>query len=293
LKPQAFDYVAPKTVEGAIDALAGGGEEARVLAGGQSLVPMMNLRLATPGLLVDLNGVASLAGIDGRPDGSVRIGAMTRHAQVATSETVRRRLPLLAAAMPYIAHAQIRNRGTIGGSLAHADPAAEWPALCVALGAGIVARGKAGERVVSADDFFQGIMSTALAPDEIVTEVRFPAAAGRRPWGFQEVARRRGDFAMAGIACTVELAGDGTVTAARIVAFGVADAPVLVAAASDVIVGRRLDAAIMRQAGQAAAAIETRGDIHASAEYRTQLIEVLVARAVAQAAEGHLLEDAA
>jgi aerobic carbon-monoxide dehydrogenase medium subunit len=181
LKPQAFDYVAPDRLEQALDALGRGGPDARVLAGGQSLVPIMNLRLATPSLLVDLNRVQGLAGIDSRPDGSVRIGAMTRHSDVERSDTIRQKLPLLHAAMPYIAHTQIRNRGTVGGSLAHADPAAEWPALCVALGAEIVARRSAGERTIAADRFSQGFLTTALEPDEILTEVVFPPSpAGRR-----------------------------------------------------------------------------------------------------------------
>lgn len=293
MKPCSFKYIAPTTVNEALDALTSG-EDARLLGGGQSLVPMMNFRLAQPELLIDLNRIPELAGIDVRADGSVRIGAMTRHRTVERSDVIRKRIPLLHEAMPYIAHMQIRNRGTIGGSLAHADPAAEWPALCVALDATVVAASAAGAREIPALDLPLGILTTALEPDEMITEVIFPPMPGERRCGFQEISRRRGDFALTGVACTLDVESDGVAVASRIAIFGVDDIPLLSAEASDAIDGRRMTDALAREAGRAAAAaIKPRSDLHASSEYRTQLIETLVYRALQQAAQSTPLKDVA
>jgi carbon-monoxide dehydrogenase medium subunit len=294
MKPRSFDYVAPTTLEGAVQALSGGGDDVRLLAGGQTLVPMMNFRLATPDLLVDLNGVSELSGIALQPDGSLVIGAMTRHRMVETSELVRAEMPLLHAAMPYIAHVQIRNRGTIGGSLAHCDPAAEWPALCMALDAEITAVGPTGSRTIPIADFAQGILTTALAPDEILTAVSFPKQKPGRRFAIQEMARRHGDFALAGVVCTVDFDPDNVVAASRIVAFGAEDTAVLLDGVSAAIRGRVLTEALLRDVGDyAARTIAPREDFHASETYRRELVDVMLRRALAQVAVAPDLKKAA
>ncbi len=283
MKPSRFDYAAPTSLGAALQALQVGGDDARVIAGGQSLIPMMNFRLAAPEQLIDLGRVPELTGIGHGADGWIRIGAMTRHRAVETSEFLSRHLPLLPAAMVHVAHVPIRNRGTIGGSLAHADPAAEWPALCLVLDATMVVAGPDGERLIPAADFSQGVLTTALEPGEILKEILFPAWLAGRGWGFTEIARRRGDFAIVGVACIVDRDAAGLVSAARIVVFGASDTPLLSPEAATVITGKKLDAALAREAGRAAAAaIEPRADLHASADYRSQLIEVLVGRALQQ-----------
>ncbi|MEL3891980.1 xanthine dehydrogenase family protein subunit M [Ferrovibrio sp. MS7] len=283
MKPSRFEYTAPTSLGAALQALQDGGDDARVIAGGQSLIPMMNFRLAAPEKLIDLRRVQELTGISQIEGGLIRIGAMTRHRAVETSDFLLQHLPLLPAAMAHVAHVPIRNRGTIGGSLAHADPAAEWPALCLALDATMVVAGPSGERLVPAADFAQGVLTTALEPGEILKEILFPAWPAGRNWGFTEIARRRGDFAIVGVACIVDRDAAGIVAAARIVVFGASDTPVLSLEAAEAITGKRLDAALARGAGRAAsAAIEPRSDLHASADYRSQLIEVLVGRALQQ-----------
>jgi len=294
MKPRGFDYIAPTTLKDALQALHDGGEEARVLAGGQTLVPIMNFRLATPDLLVDINGVRELSGIDLQPDGSLRIGAMTRHRMVELSDLVRDAMPMLHAAMPLIAHVQIRNRGTIGGSLAHADPSAEWPALCLALDAKITVTSLSGNRVIPAAEFSQGMLTTALEPGEILTAVDFPPWKPGRRFGLQEMSRRTGDFALAGIACTVDFDGSDTVIASRIVVFGVEDQPLLLDAVSSAIRGRKLTDALLRDVGElAATVVSPRSDFHASEDYRRELVDVLLRRALAQAAATPALRKAA
>lgn len=292
MKPASFNYVAPRTIADALRALDEGAEDARLLAGGQSLVPIMNFRLAKPDLLIDLNKVEELSGIELRDDGVIRIGAMTRHSTVEFSEIVRDYLPMLHAAMPYIAHMQIRNRGTIGGSLAHADPAAEWPALCLAHDASIVVTSSAGRRTIAAENFALGVLTTDLDPQEILTEVLFPKAPANRCWGFQEISRRHGDFALIGVACIVDYGPGETVGHSRISIFGAEDVPILSSEASEVLRGKRLTEKLAREAGEAAAAaISPRADLHASSEYRSQLIKVLVYRALMQAAEQNAQKD--
>lgn len=294
MKPRGFDYVAPTTLEGALEALSNGGDDARLLAGGQTLVPIMNFRLATPDLLIDLNGVKEFSGIALQPDGSLLIGAMTRHRMVEQSELVREHMPLLHAAMPLIAHVQIRNRGTIGGSLAHCDPAAEWPALCLALDAEITAVSQAGNRVIPIADFAQGILTTALEPGEILTQVRFPKQKAGRRYAIKEMARRHGDFALAGVACTVDFNEDKSVMASRIVAFGVEDTAVLLNGVSAAIRGRVLTEALLREVGDyAASAVAPRDDFHASEIYRRELVDVMLRRALAQAVAAPDLRRAA
>ena len=231
---------------------------------------MLALRLTSPALLIDLNRISTLSGIRLNDSGELVIGAMTRHRAVERSELVARANPLLAAAMPHIAHVQIRNRGTIGGSLAHADPAAELPAVCVACGATLVAQSARGRREIAAADFFRGMFETALADDEILTEIRFPAWPKGRRSAFLEISRRHGDFAICGIAAAVD-PGE-----ARIVAFGVADAPVRLRFAEQAVVQGDIRGAA-RVAGKG---VQPRSDHHASSEYRLELLEVLTERAL-------------
>jgi CO/xanthine dehydrogenase FAD-binding subunit len=254
-------------LEDALDLLKAN-PEAKLLAGGQSLVPVLNFRLASPPLLVDLNRIGVLAGIAREADGSLVIGAMTRNRAIEKSDLVRGANPLLHAAMPYIAHAQIRNRGTIGGSLAHADPAAELPAVCVACDAELsIARKGSARRTVRAAEFFKGFFTTALRPDDILVSIRFPAWPAGRRHGFVELSRRHGDFAIVGVALTVE---NGK---ANIAIFGAEDVPRLFA-----------NEAVNEETAKAVASrCKPRSDHHASAEYRSELIEVLTRRALLQA----------
>jgi CO/xanthine dehydrogenase FAD-binding subunit len=218
MKPPPFEYDAPGTLDGALDVLAEHGDDAKVLAGGQSLVPLMNLRLARPGRIVDLNRVDELAGLR-EEGGELVIGAMTRTAELERSPVVSERFGLLLEAVRFVGHFQIRNRGTVGGSVAHADPAAELPAVMVALGARFTAAAKSGTRTFDADDFFQGYFTTALRADEVLTEIRVPEPAGPG-YAFEELARRPGDFALGGIACAL---GNGS---PRLVALGLIGRPV-------------------------------------------------------------------
>lgn len=275
MKPPPFLYVAPTSLDEAVAAIAEHGDDAKVLAGGQSLIPLLSLRLARPTALVDLNGVTELAAIE--VNGAVRIGAMTRHRTLERSPDVARHVPLLAAAVPYIGHAAIRTRGTIGGSLAHADPAAELPAVALALDAAFEATSTRGTRTIGAADFFAGYFTTALEPDEVLTRITFPTVAPRTGVSVQEMARRHGDFAMVAVAASVSLDGD-----VRIALINVADRPV-----------RATEAELAMAAGSPideVVALATRGldpvsDLHASAEYRRTVAGVLVRRALTQAAE--------
>jgi carbon-monoxide dehydrogenase medium subunit len=225
LKAPDFAYMRPASLDAALALLAEHGDDAAPLAGGQSLVTALNMRLASPRLLIDLNAIPGLAGV-AEEGGVVRIGAMTRHRDVGTAAIVRERLPLLAAALPHIAHPAIRNRGTIGGSVALADPATEWPACCLAAGATIVVRGSRGERRIAAEAFFLGLYATALGSGEIVTAIEFPVPGPDAVWGFDELARRHGDYALVGLAATGRRAGE-SLTDLRLAFFGVADRPVL------------------------------------------------------------------
>lgn len=284
MKPPRFDYEAPVTLQEALQRLAQCGEDARALAGGQSLVPAMNLRLASPGRLIDLNRITALRGIEALPDGRVVAGAMTRHADFERSALLRERMPLIPAVMARVAHPQVRNRGTIGGSLAHADPAAEWPALCMVLGATIVVANQEGERRIRAEDFSQGVYSTALATAELITRIEFPAWPAGRRWGFEEISRRQGDFAITGAMCWLDLDAQQRCTAARVVVFAAADQPVLLNAAQALIGQALTPHTLAPVAAAAAQAISPMSDPHASADYRRQLTQVLTARVLNQAA---------
>ena len=282
MKPVDFDLHQPATLDAALALLAGHGDEARVLAGGQSLVPLLNFRLARPGHVVDIGRVAGLGELRGTPDGLV-IGAMVRQSHAERAPEVAAACPLLAAALPWIAHPPIRARGTICGSLAHADPAAELPAVAVALDATFVAASIRGLREIAATDFYQSYLTTALRPDELLAAVRFPAAPPGTGAAFEEVSRRRGDFAIAGVAVQVTLE-DGAIADARIAISGVAGVPLRCAGSEQVLLGSAADPGDLRRAADAALDIlDPAGDLHATAGYRKHVAGVLLRRAVAGA----------
>ena len=264
--------------------LAGGDHDVKILAGGQSLVPMLNLRLVRPSVLIDLNGVSGLDRIVPSPCGGLTIGALARHAELASSALVNERAPLLAEAARHVGHPAIRHRGTLGGSLAHADPAAELPAALVSLDAQLVLLGPRGERTIPASEFFRGLLTTALAPDEIVTEIRVsPHGPG---WGFAEVVRRAGDFALAGVIALVAHPGpSGHHESFGLVGFGVGDRPVRFVAAEQIITHPAFDARAdaVRVAAAVAEACDPPDDVHASADYRRHLAAVLTEDVVRQA----------
>ncbi len=283
MKPAAFEYHRPQTLGDALALLGRYGYEGKALAGGQSLVPTMNLRLAQPGALVDIAGIGELAGVTVEPDGGVRIGATTRQSDVLAHAGVLAAAPIVAAAMRWVGHEANRNRGTFGGSAAHADPAAEIPAVLVALGAQLEIAGASGTRTVDADDFFLGYFTTAVEEDELLTAVRLPRHDG--PWAFDEVARRHGDFALAGAAAVLDAGDDGLVRGCRIVLMAVDDTPWRAREAEAAVVGRRLDAEAAREArALVQAAVEPSSDIHASSAYRAHAAGVLVERALIAAA---------
>ena len=286
MKPAAFEYFAPATVDQALALLAAHGGEAKPLAGGQSLIPAMNFRLARPRALVDLNRIAELSYIRSAKGGTT-IGAMTRQRAVEQSDVVTRGAPLLAEAMPAIAHPQIRNRGTMGGSPAHADPSAELPAVMLALDAAFRARSVTGERTIPASEFFKGMLETALAPDELLVEIGLRPMPDRSGTAFLEVARRHGDYALVGIAVAVTLDGQGRCKAARIALLSVGDGPVLAVEAGKTLTGQVPSAEMVRAAADAAATrdVDPPSDIHASAAYRRRLVAVLTRRALGGAFE--------
>jgi carbon-monoxide dehydrogenase medium subunit len=284
VKPPAFEYLDPRTQEETLEALARLGEDAKILAGGQSLVPMLNLRLVRPAHLVDVNRVAGLAFIERRGDDLV-IGATTRQRAVEMSGDVRDACPLLHETMPNIAHFQIRNRGTIGGSLSHADPAAELPAVITALGGTLVVRSARDERLVPADEFYVGYLTTALQPDELLVEIRLPVQPRDTGVAFREFSRRHGDFALAAAAACVRTDARGNCMSARVVLAGVAGVPHANASVEKALVGSPLTPADCEEAGRAiAAGLDPQQDLHASSEYRRELAAVLAARALEEAA---------
>jgi carbon-monoxide dehydrogenase medium subunit len=284
MKMPAFEYACPATLAEAVKLLASHDGDAKPIAGGQSLVPMMAFRVAQPSLLVDLRKLPELKEIRISSDG-VRLGAMVRWRDIEDDARLDTAHPLLKAGIAHVAHYQIRNRGTVGGSIAHADPAAEMPGLAVTCDAEIAVTGKSGARVIKAADFFVGALTTALEPDEIITEIRLPAWPTSRRYGFQEFARRRGDFAMAGIALYYDTDASGKATNAHVGVIGVGDKPQRLASVEAAINGRIIDDATIAKAGAAAsAAVTPQEDIHASAAYRRALTGTLVERALKSAA---------
>jgi carbon-monoxide dehydrogenase medium subunit len=284
VKPAPFSYLAPRSREEAIDALRRHGPEAKILAGGQSLVPLLAMRLARPAIIVDVNRIADLAFIAaGRRE--ITIGAMTRQRTVEADATLGARVPLLRETLRWVGHPQIRTRGTIGGSMAHADPSAELPAVAAILDASFTLQSARGLRTLATAEFFTGYLTTALAPDELLTEVRFTAPPANAGWAFHEVARRHGDFALAGVAALVRMDGDRRCTDARLAFVGVGPGPVRVPDAEQHLVGRSITQAVADEMARIVqGALDPDGDIHASAAYRRHVAGVLAARAVLEAA---------
>ena len=284
MKLPPVDYEAPATVAEAVDLLAEHFDEASVLAGGQSLIPLLALRLARPELLVDINGIDELSGVSAA-DGWVVVGAMTREYVAEESTAIADAVPLLAAALPLIGHEAIRSRGTIGGSLAHADPAAELPAVARALDAEFVVRGPSGMRVIPAAQWFEGYLTTSRSPDELLTEVRFPAASPGTGVSFTEIARRHGDFAIVGLAASLTLSG-GVISDARLAFAGLSDVPFRASAAEDLLVGERPSAELFAEAAsRAAEQLDPPSDLLGSSDYRKKVAGALVRRGLQAAAD--------
>jgi len=283
MKPPVFAYHDPTSLAEALELLRRYGADAKALAGGQSLMPLLNFRLSSPAALIDLNRIADLAYI--RQNGEhLRIGAMTRQRTIEFSPLVRERLPLLQEATTLIGHLPIRTRGTIGGSLSHADPAAEYPAATVALEAEVVLQNANGTRVLRAEEFFVTYLTTALAPDEIVVEVRFPVPSPTSGWAFAEFAQRHGDFALAGVAAVLDADGEQC-RLARLATAGVGPTPLRLRAVEHMLEQHGLtERSIEAVAERAAELVDPSNDLHASAEYRRHLIRVLTRRALRQAA---------
>ncbi|MEM7587299.1 MAG: xanthine dehydrogenase family protein subunit M [Acidobacteriota bacterium] len=287
MKPAAFDYVAPDSLEEVLAVLAEQGDDAKILAGGQSLVPMMNFRLAQPTLLVDCNRLSELDFVRAGEGGSLHIGAMTRQRRVEQDPLVARRAPLMHGTLPYVAHPQIRNRGTVGGNLAHADPASELPVIALARDFEMRLQRAGSERRVAAKDFFIGLLETALEPEEMLTEIVIPPLAPRTGWGFTEFSRRHGDYAQVGVAALVTLDASDVCRQARLVYLSVGETPTDAPRAAQLLVGTSLDEEAMQAAADMAAEheIEPSGDIHASEAYKRHLARVLTVRVLREANE--------
>jgi CO/xanthine dehydrogenase FAD-binding subunit len=284
MKPSIFGYKAPTTIEEAVSILAGD-THAVVLAGGQTLLPAMNFRAANPSLLVDIQHIESLRGIDVGDDGIV-VKAMTRHREFELDANVLRVNPLIAAAMQHVAHIPIRNRGTVVGSLCHADPSAEMPLVLVLLGGSVVAQGPSRQREIAAEDFFQSFLSTARSHDEIVIEARFPALARGAGWAFNEVTRRHGDYAVVGVGCILNLDGDGRALGLRLAACGIADRPLRLKGAEALLNGSALGNSDLDAAVAASMSAVTQPDeMTVSASYRRRALGTLIRRTVTEAAQ--------
>ena len=282
MKPAVFDYIRPKSLPEALAALAQHGAAGTILAGGQSLVPMMNLRIVKPGVVIDINRVPGLGEI--RVDGGeLVIGALARHAALLASELVKTHCPLMAEAYPWVAHGPIRNRGTLGGNISHADPASEMPAVLAACDAKIIARSANATRTIVATEFFVAPLTTALATGEMLTEIRIPIAPRGQGWSWQEVSNRHGDYAMAAVGVTLTLGG-GRCTQVSIAVGGMDRAGVRLAQVEAHLVGAALDEARIASAAKLAAELVQPDDsYHADARYKRELVEVLTARALATA----------
>jgi aerobic carbon-monoxide dehydrogenase medium subunit len=284
VKLPPVEYEAPETVTEAVDLLTEQQDEASVLAGGQSLIPLLALRLARPAVLIDINDIDELSGVSAA-DGWTVIGATTREYMAEESELVAGTVPLLAAALPFIGHEAIRSRGTIGGSLAHSDPAGELPAVARALDAELVVRSQSGERVVPAAEWFEGYFMTARQPDELLVRVRFPTVKPGTGVSFLEIARRHGDFAIVGLATSLTLSG-GAITDARLALAGLSDVPVRASAAEDLLVGERPSAELFDAAARRATAdVHPPADLNGSSEYRKTIAATLVRRGLQAAAD--------
>ncbi len=277
MKPPKFKYLRPETIDDALAVLKQHGNDAYVLAGGQSLMPTLNLRLAEPMVLIDISRLESLRGLKEEGD-QIKIGAAVSHAEVAASPLVNKHLPLVTGAMPYVAHRAVRNRGTIGGSLSHADPAAELPACAVAMGATLTLCSASGHRDVPASEFFQGVMSTARQEDELLTHIHFPASAANEVWGFNELSRRHGDFAIVGVAAR-GLRQNDILSDLRLVVFGCEERPVVSAAAADLAKNREITQDQIKQiAGAVSEEINPMSDLNGTPETKRRQAQALVQR---------------
>ena len=277
MKSAAFDYVKPKALQEALSLLEQGGDDARLIAGGQTLLATLNMRLSEPSVLIDITDVAELKGISIVGD-SLRIGALVTHTEIEDSELVAKHAPLLKAAAPHIAHRAIRNLGTWGGSLAYGDPAAEWPACSLTLRATMIIHGPAGERRISANDFFIDLYTTSLEPDEILVATEIPLASKQEVFYFHELARRHGDYAVAGLAAVAQKQGD-VLTNCAFTFFSVGATPVMATKAQDLVNGQKLnDELITKAVAEARNEIEAIADITNSAEAKQHLIGVLLER---------------
>lgn len=285
MKPPPFKYVAAESLEHALEQMTEHGDDAKLLAGGQSLIPAMNFRVLQPSVLIDLNRVESLDYIETADDGALLIGAMTRQRDIERSPDVEHIAPLLHEAMPHIAHPQIRTRGTLGGSLAHADPAAELPVIVIAAGARVRATGPDGDRWIEAKEFFEGMFSTALRDDELIAEVAFPPSAPNTGWSFEEISRRRGDYAMMGVAAQVEIDSDGVCRAARLIYLNAGDGPVEAEQAAAMLIGEvpsndGFTSAAIQAANEE---IDPMGSVHATIDFQRHLARVLTVRVLEKA----------
>ena len=294
MKPPPFKYVRAESVEHALEQMAEHGDAAKVLAGGQSLIPAMNYRVLQPSVLIDLNLIDDLQYIQDSEDGSLAVGAMTRQRALEVSDSVERKVPLLYEAMPHIAHPQIRTRGTVGGSLAHADPAAELPVIVIATSARMKATGPGGDRWIAADEFYEGMFSTALAEDELLVEIAFPVHKPKTGWSFLETSRRRGDYAMMGVAVEATINGGGTCKEARLVYLNAGDGPIKAPNAAAMLTGEKPTQELITAAAHEAAEneIDPFGNVHATVEFQRHLARVLTQRALAQAFERARVEVA-
>jgi CO/xanthine dehydrogenase FAD-binding subunit len=279
MKPASFDYIVAESIDMAVASLKEAGADAKIIAGGQSLVPMLNFRLLRPSVLVDINRIAGLAFIE-ETDKDIRVGALTRHHQLETSPVIARHLPVLSCAMTHVAHLAIRNRGTIGGSLSHADPAAELPMMALLLDAELHVTSASGKRTVAARDFFLDALTVGLEGDDMVTEIVLPKLPQGAGWGFEEVARRHGDFALAAVAVTLTVAG-GAIAQARVALTGVGPTTLRATAAETLLMGHALEPNLTGRVIEAVrAVIVPETDLHASADYRRHLAGVLTGRAI-------------
>ena len=285
MKPAPFEYYAPTTVEEALSLLAEHGYDAKVLAGGQSLIPMMNFRLVQPSVLVDLNNIPELSYIRPDENGGLRLGAMTRHHQVEIDPLVEKRAPLLHETMPKIAYSQIRSRGTFGGSVSHADPSAELVSVSVALGGSFRLQSQNGERWVPANEFFTGLFATVLEPGELLVEGALPPMPARSGWSLMEVARRPHDFALVGVAAVVSLDENNLCQQAQMVFLSAGDVPMVAHKAAELLKGQAFTLEAINASADVAASedIDPGSDIHATAEFRRHLANVLARRALEQA----------
>lgn len=284
MKPAKFEYFAPINITDALALISEKGQNARFLAGGQSLVSMMNFRLATPGVIVDLNEIPELRKVHIGVSGELHIGAMTRTRHIETDPAISIANPLLSAAAAQIAHFQIRNRGTIGGSLAHADPAAEFPGVALVCEARILVRNQDGRRIVKATDFFEGVFATELSDGDLIEKIIFPAWPPKRCWAFQEISRREGDFAIIGIAAWFDVDEVGKISDARIAAIGAGDTPLRLNSAESTLFGHPPNADLFALAASVGTGdLDPGSDIHASAEYRREVGAVLIERVLLEA----------